>query len=55
MDQIGRYIKLVLEDAKEDFFKDGYSVPLHFTKKELREVFNVGSQIAVILKSFLEL
>lgn len=50
--QIGKYIKLVLEDAKEDFYKDGNTTD-GFDKKEVKYVFNVGSDIANMLKTYL--
>jgi Rnl2 family RNA ligase len=49
--QIGGYIRLVLADAKEDFIKD-HDIS-HLGKKEQRQVFNVGSLIAIKLKEYL--
>lgn len=50
--QIGEYIKLVLGDAKEDFAKDSKEVA-SLPQKDQRKVFNVGSQIALMLKEYL--
>jgi len=49
--QIGEYIRLVLDDAKEDFLKDCDMSQLN--DKEQRQVFNVGSLIANLLKGYL--
>ena len=50
--QIGTYIKLVLEDAKEDFVKDFPEMKQMDGKKQ-RQVYNVGSVIAIMLKGYL--
>ena len=52
-EEIGRYIKLVLEDAKKDFEKDFGDKIKHLEKKKLKKVFNVGSQIVKILDKYL--
>ena len=49
--EIGKYIKLVLEDAKEDFFKEN-SID-GFTKDEEKYIFNVSGQIVPILRKYL--
>jgi len=51
-EQIGKYIKLTLEDAKEDFFNDGFSID-NFDKNEVKYIFNTGSKIVEILKEYL--
>jgi len=51
--EIGKYIKLVLEDAKEDFFKDGLIDPWEFDKSELKFIFNSGAKIVEWLKEYL--
>jgi len=48
--QIGDYIKYMLEDAKEDFFKEQELDLDAFTKKEVGCIFNVSSKIANMLK-----
>jgi Rnl2 family RNA ligase len=50
--QIGDYIKLVLNDAKEDFFKE-HSLPEEITKDEEKYIFNQGTKIVGILKEYL--
>lgn len=50
--QIGMYIKEVLNDAKEDFAKDGFDVSGH-DKKEQKYIFNVGSMVVDILNKYL--
>jgi len=49
--QIGDYIRLVLEDAKEDFLKE-HSVD-GLDKAQTRAVFNMGSTIANMVKAYL--
>lgn len=49
--EIGKYIKLVLTDAKEDFEQENELPELN--KKELKYVYNVGSVIANMLKKYL--
>jgi hypothetical protein len=51
MKQMGNYIKLVLEDAKEDFLKE-HTLP-DLDEKTKKVIFNVGTDIALILKSLL--
>jgi len=46
--QIGDYIRYILEDAKEDFLKD-YDLS-EFEAKEQKAIFNVGSLIVSMLK-----
>lgn len=48
MSEFGKYIKLVLEDAKEDFLKDNEVV---LDEKAAKIVFNVGGDIARILRT----
>ncbi|MFW6046550.1 MAG: RNA ligase family protein [Candidatus Woesearchaeota archaeon] len=50
--QIGEYIKLVLEDAKEDFFKDGYVISER-DSKEIKHVYNHSKKIVPILQEYL--
>ena len=47
--ELGKYIPLVLQDAKEDFLKEN-EVPLDFDQKMIRNVFNGGHLVADILK-----
>jgi len=47
MDQFGRYIQLLLADAKEDFLKD-YDV-VELSEKELKNVFKSGGKYAANL------
>ena len=48
---MGKYIKYVLNDAKESFFRDYDKSELdHMSKADMRAVFNVGSVIANIIK-----
>jgi hypothetical protein len=49
---IGKYIKLVLDDAKEDFFKDGYSFK-GFDQKEVKYILNGSKHIVKILQNYL--
>ena len=51
--EIGKYIKLILEDAKKDFLKDFSDEMKGMDKKELKKIYNVGSQIANILMKYL--
>ncbi len=52
--EIGKYIKLVLEDAKEDFYKDNQDFDEgQFGKDELKYIFNVGAIIVEMLKEYL--
>jgi len=51
--EIGKYIKLILEDAKKDFLKDFSDEIKDMDKKELKKIYNVGSQIANILMEYL--
>ena len=46
--QIGEYIRYMLEDAKEDFLKDNDVSVLH--KETLKEIFNAGHNIMKLLK-----
>lgn len=50
--QIGEYIKLVLEDAKDDFFKDGYVIS-ELDSKEIKYVYNHSKKIVPILQEYL--
>lgn len=49
--EIGKYIKLILDDAKEDFLKD-HEIP-ELDEKSTKIVFNVGTDIALLLRSYL--
>jgi Rnl2 family RNA ligase len=53
--QIGKYIKLVMEDAKKDFFDscDVEKATAAFNKDELKFIFNVGNAIVGLLKEYL--
>lgn len=51
--QMGDYIKYVLEDAKEDFLKDFGQDIENLEKKDQKKVFNVGNKVADMLKSYL--
>lgn len=46
--QMGEYIKLVLEDAKEDFLKENNISGLD--KNQLKDVYNVGTTVVLLLK-----
>lgn len=47
--EMGKYIKLIMEDAKEDFLKEN-EIPI-LDDKAAKIVFNVGGEIARILRS----
>lgn len=49
--EIGQYIKLLLEDAKEDFLKDNDVSNLD--AGQLKQVYNIGSKIANMLKAYM--
>lgn len=49
--KIGKYIKLMLDDAKEDFLKD-HSIE-NTNKAQQKRIFNVGNIIANMLKEYL--
>lgn len=51
--EIGKYIKLILEDAKVDFEKDFGDELIELDKTQLKDVFNVGSLVANLLKGYL--
>ena len=53
--EIGKFIKIIIEDAKIDFLKayEGRLVELQRPEDE-RLVYNVGSDIAMLLRGFLE-
>jgi Rnl2 family RNA ligase len=51
--QIGKYIKLIIEDAKEEFWKDNTEELVPFNKDELKFVFNVGNIVVGLLKEYL--
>lgn len=48
LSQMGEYIKLVMDDAKEDFLKDNDISGLD--KKQLKDVYNVGTIVVFLLK-----
>lgn len=50
---IGKYIKLVLEDAKADFLKDHPEICTNLEKNDIKKVFNVGGIIPALLKEYL--
>lgn len=49
---IGKYIKFVLEDAKDDFYKEN-TLPDDLTKTEEKYIFNVSKGIVEMLKRYL--
>lgn len=49
--EIGKYIKLIMDDAREDFEKDFNLSTLD--KNQLKGVYNVGSVLAVALKEYM--
>ncbi len=51
--QIGNYIRFVLEDAKEEFLKDFSDDIAATSKAQQKQIFNVGSAIANMLKAYL--
>ncbi len=51
-EQIGQYIRIIMDDAKEDFLGDCPSVS-DLEKARKKAVFNVGSKIAHMLKAHL--
>lgn len=53
--QIGEYLRLILEDAKKDFVKDHDLTILlpDFNKKRERDLYNVGSLIVNLLREYL--
>jgi len=50
--EIGKYIQLVMDDAKEDFLKDN-ELPEGLEKKVEKKIFNVGGHIVNLLKEHL--
>lgn len=52
--EFGKYIKLVIEDAKEDFIKDnGEECLSNIDGKDIKQIFNAGNKIVEILKTCL--
>lgn len=51
--EIGKYIKLVIQDMKEDFLKEEDIDLEEFDNKEKRTIFNMGSKIAQELMKYL--
>jgi Rnl2 family RNA ligase len=51
--QLGGYIKLILDDAKEDFEKDFEDELAQIPKADIKRVFNVGGHVANMLKEYL--
>lgn len=51
--EIGKYIKLITNDMKEDFLKDEEIDIEKFDKKEQKKIFNMGSIIAQELEKYL--
>lgn len=49
--EIGKYIKLLLTDAQDDFLKD--NDVSHMEKQQQKDIFNVGPLVANMLKSYL--
>lgn len=52
-DQIGEYIRYMLEDAKTDFVKDFEDAVTLLSRPQLKQVFNVGATIVRMLKGYL--
>ena len=50
--QLGKYIQLISEDAREDFLKDNV-IPDSMDKKVQKKIFNVGGHIATLLREHL--
>jgi Rnl2 family RNA ligase len=50
--EIGKYIQLVMDDAKEDFLKD-HAIPEGLEKKVEKKIFNVGGHVVNLLKEHL--
>jgi len=53
MSEIGKYIPLVIKDAKNDFISDYGFDDNKFDKKEIKYIFNAGSKVVDILKNSL--
>lgn len=53
-EKIGKYIGMIIQDAREDFLKDNEDVFPEFEKKELKYIFNVGSLVFKHLNEFIE-
>ncbi len=51
MQEMGTYIKFYLDDAKADYVKD-HDIS-EFNEKEIKDIFNVGSTVALMLKASL--
>lgn len=51
-DQIGDYVKYILEDVKKDFLKE-YNLEEDLTQEEKKYVFNGGKHIVEILRNYL--
>lgn len=52
-EQLGDYIKLVMEDAKEDFFQEYGDQFKNLDKKEQGKVMNIGKEVVPLLKEYL--
>jgi Rnl2 family RNA ligase len=52
-EDIGIYIKAVIEDAKKDFEKDYFSEVEKLEKKDVRYVYNVSKSVVELLKKYL--
>lgn len=52
-EKIGKYIGLIIQDAREDFLKD-HEMP-EFEKNELKQIFNCGSLVHKHLNEFIEI
>lgn len=50
--QIGDYVKWVLEDAKKDFYKE-YNLGEDLTPEEIKYIFNGGKHVVEILRKYL--
>jgi len=51
--QIGEYIRIVMADAQDDFIKDSGDDVAALDKARQKQVYNVGSKIANMLKGYL--
>lgn len=50
--EMGKYIQLVVEDAKEEFLRD-HTLPKDLDNKIKKKIFNVGGRVVSLLKEYL--
>ncbi len=50
---IGKYITLVIQDARETYLKENDFTEEGLTKNDLRYVFNCGNMVSEMLKKYL--